>query len=348
MIDRILNLFNPQDLAVVPMSESQISLVEGYNEKAKTGVLEYKESLCLCKQQVFVELFKYDRHGLWNPVGICQNCGLIYNSLQLTAQEYSRFYSSDEYRKVYQGEAFLEAVKEKYKDSNHIFDDLNPIIKKRGLNTILEVGCGGGWNLIPFKNSGYSVTGIDYSEGLTELGRSSYGLNLRHGSIVSLGEVQDKYDVIISNHVLEHSTDFFNDMGLLKQHLNENGVIYIGVPNIDFCSFGQFQNAHVLYFTPRTFSHYMSEAGLNQIAFGPAEIIHMYGIFEIAQENSRKKVNLGSEYARMTKTVRLVKLRFLMALFLKMTGLKKYVNAVAIKHYLKLILKRLNIIKSPV
>ena len=192
--------------------------------------------------------------------------------------------------------------------------------------------------MIPFKKSGYSVTGVDYSAELTQLGKT-YGLNLRQGSIRSLSKVKDKYDVIILNHVIEHSTDFFNDMNLITQRLNENGIIYIGVPNIDNCHLGQFHNAHTLYFTPRTFLHYMGACGLKEKTFGSAYKIHMYGIFKIAQDNSNKKDDLGNEYARMIKKVRFEKLKFLVVLLLKMMG---------IKHYVALILKRLNILKPPV
>jgi len=195
----------------------------------------------------------------------------------------------------------------------------------------------GGWNLIPFKKSGYNVTGIDYSAGVTKLGKS-YGLNLRQGSIRSLSEVKDKYDVIILNHVIEHSTDFFNDMNLITQRMNKNSVIYIGVPNIDNCHLGQFQNAHTLYFTPRTFAHYMGECGLREITLGSAQKIHMYGIFKIALGNSNKRDNLSNEYARMLKRVRFEKLKFLVALPIKMMG---------IKYYVALILRRLNILKPP-
>ena len=302
------------------------------------GELTYELLPCLCNQQAFDELLTHDRYGLWNPVVICKKCGLLQNNPRLTTEEYSKFYSSDEYRLLYEGETFSGKSKERYKESNHIFNDLVPIMKKRGLNTILEIGCGGGWNLIPFKNSGYRVAGIDYSKELTKLGRS-YGLNIRQGSISSLSEVQDKYDVIILNHVIEHSTDFLNDMNLIKQRMNENSVLYIGVPNIDNWHLGQFQNAHVFYFTPRTFLHYMGECGLKEITFGSAQKIHMYGIFKIAQDNSNKKDGIGNEYAHMIKKVRFGKLKFLVAIPLKMMGIKDFVA---------LILKRLNILKSPV
>ena len=144
MLDLILNLFNPQHVLPQPLSDFQKGLVESYNEKVRNGTLVYEVLPCLCKQQVFDELLKRDRYSLLNPVVICKQCGLIQNNPRLTEEEYDRFYSSDEYRYLYEGETFLKKDAKRYVESNHIFDDLAPIMKERGLNTILEVGCGGG------------------------------------------------------------------------------------------------------------------------------------------------------------------------------------------------------------
>ena len=321
MFDFILNIFNPKHLLPQPLSDFQKSLVNNYNKKARNGTLAYEVLPCLCKQQVFKTLLKYGRLGEWSPVVICQKCGLIQCNPRLTEEEYGRFYSTDEYRELYGGKTFLKEQEKKFVENNHIFDDLTSVMKKRDLNTILEVGCGGGWNLIPFKKSGYSVTGLDYSEESIQQGKT-YGLNIRQGSIKSLSEVNDKYDVIILNHVIEHSTNFFNDMNLITQKLNKNGIIYIGVPNIDNCHLAQFHNAHTLYFTPRTFLHYMSLCGLKEIDFGSAQKIHMYGIFKIMQDRSNQKDGLDNEYARMIKKVRFEKLKFVKAVLLKILGIK--------------------------
>ena len=58
-------------------------------------------------------------------------------------------------------------------------------------------------------------------------------------------------------------------------------MVFIGVPDMDrYFDIRQLQNAHVLYFTPRTFKYYMDICGLTGITFG-AHSIHMYGIFEV-------------------------------------------------------------------
>ncbi|MEI6613505.1 MAG: methyltransferase domain-containing protein, partial [Chrysiogenales bacterium] len=83
---------------------------------------------------------------------------------------------------------------------------LAPIIKDKKHFEIMEFGCAAGWNLIPFFNEGYHVTGYDYSPSLVEFGRSR-GLNLFTGSFQ---EIIGEYDVIILSHVIEHFTNFFS------------------------------------------------------------------------------------------------------------------------------------------
>jgi len=75
-------------------------------------------------------------------------------------------------------------------------------------------------------------------------------------------------------------------MKSILQHLNANGILYAGVPNIDNFGKGQFQNAHIYYFSPRTFHYYMTMCDLEMIKCGSAENYHMYGIFKLTTKGS--------------------------------------------------------------
>jgi 2-polyprenyl-3-methyl-5-hydroxy-6-metoxy-1,4-benzoquinol methylase len=311
----------------VSLSENQRTLVDIYNLKVSNDRFEFEEIPCLCRHQEFKTIYDYDRYGLWNPVVICCKCGLIQNYPRLTEEEYQKFYTSDDYRYLYESSVSVKSFKERYTDNNHIFDELDPILKESGLTTILELGCGGGWNLIPFHRNGYDVSGIDYSPMLTELGSRTYGLNVKQGSIKSLSNASDKYDVIIINHVVEHFTDFYGLMGLITKRLNKGGVIYIGVPNMDNCAIGQLQNAHTYYFTPRTFLYFMEKCGLKKISFGSAQKIHMYGIFTISDNIELNQVyDTQVEYDHMIKKIGYSKFKYLVSLVLELIGIKQFVK----------------------
>ena len=275
--------------------------VKKYNEDVKSGKIKIIRKSCLCETDNSKILLKKDRYGLWHHVTICKKCGLIQSNPQLTDKEYSKFYSSDIYRKLYDSKDFKIESEKRYLPSNQIFKMLNPIMKKNGFNKVIEFGCGGGWNLLPFQKKNYDVIGYDYSEGLIQLGKTKYGLNLKQGSFNDL-KVGEKYDVLILNHVIEHFTDIENDLRQLKKIIKKNGIIYVGIPNIDLISRGQFQNAHTYYFTPRTFCYYMQKFGFEVINFGPDESIHMHGIFKLSKYNKTdKNLNLENEYNFMRK-----------------------------------------------
>ena len=272
-----------------------------FNRKIESGEIRLIKKKCLCSSDQFSKVVSFDRYGLWYPVVICKNCGLIQSNPQLLDEEYAAFYSSDLYRKLYEGDDYLVSAKDRYTDTNQIFDTLEPIMKERSFTSIIEFGCGGGWNLLPFQNSNYEVVGYDYSTDLIKLGKTEYDLDLRQGSLNELKGL-GKFDVLILNHVVEHFTDLENNMRELTRIVKPDGVIYIGIPNIEIINRGQFQNAHTFYFTQRTFCHYMQKFGLEVLNFGPDESIHMHGIFKVSEDrNGHSNINLENEFNVMSK-----------------------------------------------
>ncbi len=245
---------------------------------------------------------------MWHPVVICKDCGLIYASPRMTSESYKLFYSSDEYRRIYEGEVnYIERAQKKFNNgyNQHIFNEINPMIKDKKHTKVMEFGCAAGWNLSFFVNEGYHATGYDYSPSLVELGRSR-GLNLFVGSFQ---EIIGEYDVIILNHVVEHFVSFFQSMRDIIFHLKKGGIIYIAVPDMDNYSEGQFQNAHVYYFTKRTMTYYFSLLGLRAIKNGTAQMIHTYGIYKIDQFPEPSNIDLKKEYSVMMRKVMLGKLK---------------------------------------
>ena len=76
------------------------------------------------------------------------------------------FYESDNYRN------FTTSNKTKvysnyFRTSKHIYKILSRYIKPK--SKILEIGCGGGWNLIPFLRSGHTIYGTEYSKELKKM-----------------------------------------------------------------------------------------------------------------------------------------------------------------------------------
>lgn len=275
--------------------------VKEFNLKIKNGGIKTVSKACLCSSINLKNIVKKDRYGLWHPVAICKDCGLLQSYPQLTDDEYSKFYSSDLYRKIYDGDNYIETSSKRYIPSNQIFEMLDPVMKNNGFKKVIEFGCGGGWNLLPFVENNYEVIGYDYSTDLIKLGKEMHNLNLRQGSFEEI-KIEQKYDVLILNHVVEHFTNIEENMKQLAQLLQPNGIVYVGIPNIDIINRGQFQNAHTYYFTQRTFCHYMERFGFEVLEFGPDASIHMHGIFKLRNDvKSNKNIELDKEYSLMRK-----------------------------------------------
>ncbi len=228
------------------------------------------------------------------------------------------------YRILYEYEDYLEAADHKLNSDygKFIFEDLSPMLKERGNLNILEFGCGGGWNLIHFSKAGYNVVGCDYSPNLTRSGRT-YGLDLREGTIQ---DIEGEYDIIMINHVIEHFTDLLGSMKSIIKHLKPDGFLYIGVPNIDNYGLGQLQNAHIYYFSPRTFEYYMNRCGLRIIQYGVAQNFHMYGIFEVGTPSSDITI-LENEPKIIIKMIRKAQLKQAIGRVLDKMGIKELLKS---------------------
>ncbi len=286
------------------LTKFQSDFVRRYNQDLKEGKTKTEFTACLCGEDnsvKFDSIYKTDRYGLWFPSVICHCCGLIQANPRLTSSEYVSFYQEDKYRLLYGDKDYMNSYETKFIDphNRHIFQILDPLMKDRKFNSVLEFGCGGGWKLLPFHNAGYDATGYDFSPNLVSLGKK-YGLNLHEGSTEDIKG--GPYDVIVINHVVEHFTDFFTEMKNVLGNLKTEGLFYVGVPNIDNFAKDQFQNAHILYFTPRTFKYYMAGLGLRLIEFGDIDGGHMYGVFTLSEEKIEKD-SLIHEYKVMKKVI---------------------------------------------
>ena len=58
---------------------------------------------------------------------------------------------------------------------------------------ILDLGCGSGRDTLAFKNKGYQVDAIDYSEKLVRKATELTGIKVRHQSFYDLSDI-DRYD----------------------------------------------------------------------------------------------------------------------------------------------------------
>ena len=260
---------------------------EHFNQKIKSGEISLTQSPCLCGLETDVGLFEHERFGFIHKTVICKFCGLIRNNPRPSEDFYSEFYQNDDYRLLHEGKHFREKALRRFKNSTFIFDKIEQLRLLQDIDHVFEFGCGAGWNLSKFAIAEKNVVGLEANATLVELGQEK-GLDVQVGSFVDLDKIENPVDLLILNHVLEHFHDPVDKLKRLRAMVRADGYIYIGVPNLDNFHFGQFQIAHLYYFSSRVFLAYMETLNLELIDKGK-DAIHQYAIFRVPKDFENKK-----------------------------------------------------------
>ena len=98
------------------------------------------------------------------------------------------------------------------------------------INSVFELGCGDGCNLLPYHLIGKQVSGCDFNEDFLKPGQKK-GLNLIGGEIKNIPE--DKvFDLVLLIHTFGHVVDMDETIKLVSKHLTKEGLVFIEVPGI--------------------------------------------------------------------------------------------------------------------
>lgn len=226
-----------------------------------------KQNCYLCHDEKFKIVSMIDRYGFYYPTVICQRCGNIQQSHYYDDNTIIKFYSNY-YRKIYGNVVPSMLYKKQRVSGNKIY---NIVSKFKRPNNILEIGCGAGGILEIFRDAGSGVLGLDFDDEFLDIARARK-INVARGSTELLCE-NDKFDLIILSHVLEHivePAEFLKDLIIF---LNDGGLLYIEVPSVDRVAEGgygydllnYFQNAHTIHFTTKTLEMMCKSIGLRPL-----------------------------------------------------------------------------------
>jgi 2-polyprenyl-3-methyl-5-hydroxy-6-metoxy-1,4-benzoquinol methylase len=119
-------------------------------------------------------------------------------------------------------------------------------------NSLLDVGCGTGHFLKHCSDRGVNTMGIEVSD---DARQAAINNNLRvEKSLDSLSI--EKFSVITLWHVLEHIYNLETTLRQLKDRLEENGTIFIAVPNWQSMDANHYQEYWAAYDVPRHLWHF--------------------------------------------------------------------------------------------
>jgi SAM-dependent methyltransferase len=268
------NRFDNDNKSTLKLNNLQIKEIEIVKNKIDLGKYEFVDVDCpICnKGSVFQLISKKDRYGFYYPMKICESCGIVMANPRLRDEDYKDFYSKGHQKNIYVGSKRpnAEYFAKQYKRGRKIYSlTINKFPANKAIK-VLEVGCGAGGILNAFKEKGHVVKGIDLNSAYLEYGKSEFGLDL---SVTNLFDIKDeKFDLIIYSHVLEHITEIGEHLNFIKQLLTPNGIVYIEVPGIkeSYKTYGDFlrylQNAHVINFSFTSLSNLLNKYNYSLIS----------------------------------------------------------------------------------
>ena len=277
--------FKYDALPSMQMSSFQLEMKENIEKKICDGIYKFEKVNCLfCGQDKFELLSEKDRYGLYAPVQICPNCGLIQTNPRMTKDSYREFYNC-EYRNLYgeQGKSKQVFFDEQFMTGKFIYEvfgECGLFKKDAKASLVLEVGCSAGGALKFFKDKGYNIKGLDLGEEYLEYGKKNYALELQYGELAS-AKFEKAPDIIIYHHVFEHLLDPMDELKKIRETLADDGAIYIEVPGVmrtyESRSGGDFmkslQNAHICYFTMNSLVNMISKAGFKPLFVSECAIV---------------------------------------------------------------------------
>ena len=287
MLDFIINhqrfkkQFNPNKLTEYLPDENRLKQFPQYsknyynffNSYAKEKYKLIKNN-CLCGEENDIILSLIDRHCVNFITVVCKNCGLIrakdYFRNEDVEDFYINFYRTNAYCENYKDVHPNDMFDSQKRESKFRYDLLNEYkIKPLNKLKIIDLGGGAGGVLDHFSNDNEKYL-FDFFDPYLNFAKTKGIKSIKGG----LDKVDFKADIIILSHVIEHWSDFKNEIQKLIniQKINET-LNYIEFPGVDSIKKGRREGdvlgdlhiPHVYYFTSYVFENIMNRYGFDKI-----------------------------------------------------------------------------------
>ena len=266
-------LINPNTQLVRSLNPLQLNAINNFNVDSSLKY-EHLHNCPLCKSPHRDQIASKDQFGIYVATVLCSNCGLLYSADQLSEESTERFYDQY-YRRIYEGVKQASLEHPYYKKLYAGWVQRVPSFINSS-HLVVEIGCGGGWNLLPYHTRGIRHFGFDYDSDMVQYGNKNYGLNLHVGGLNEALATVSSADYLILSQVLEHLKDPVTFLTSLRSIFADKGLICITVPSIDYMKYlgGNsthfdielcLQNAHNFTFSEYTLNRLLLSSGYQPI-----------------------------------------------------------------------------------
>jgi 2-polyprenyl-3-methyl-5-hydroxy-6-metoxy-1,4-benzoquinol methylase len=166
----------------------------------------------------------------------CGGCLLLFRWPMETEEEFRLFYQA-EYREgaiteVPSAEMLAEMSGKGFAGTS--LDLSSKVELLRGLQPrgrVLDYGCSWGYGVFQLGGAGYDATGFEISRARAEYARQWLGGNILDDSAALDGTPAGRFDVVFSNHVVEHVRELRRALDLFSRLLRPQGLLFTVLPN---------------------------------------------------------------------------------------------------------------------
>ena len=184
----------------------------------------------------------------------CNKCGLLFTNPRPEPANLSKYYQSTDYVSHANKGTNLVNILYKLARLYTVRNKYNIISKYQKKGKILDYGCGTGHLLSYFNDKGWNTTGIEPDEHARKSAKEDNQLTV-YEDLKKLPK-DEKYDVIMLWHVMEHIADLKKTARKLVRLLEDHGTMIIAVPNHESYDAAYYKENWAGYDIPRHLYHF--------------------------------------------------------------------------------------------
>ena len=133
---------------------------------------------------------------------------------------------------------------------------------------LLDVGSAKGYLVAAAKQKEWDAFGIEYSKHYADYGNNVLGVKILQGEIFeTLKNLNEKFDIIIVWHTLEHVLQPRTLLLKLAEKLSTNGIIAIQVPDYEKLGESIVGVHHISYFTQDSLLNLVNNSNLKTLSY---------------------------------------------------------------------------------
>ena len=199
---------------------------------------------------------------------VCRQCGLVYVSPRMDAEETAAFYAHQFRVDEAAEEAGRDAAVPEIRGARSRKNQVDYILRhwpRGGGGRVLDIGSFEGYFLHLLQREGWSARGVEPSLKASRAARARFGIETFAGMYEDAPFEDSSFDLIAVRHVLEHVRRPTETLLRINRHLADGGRLFLEVPNVytpiggKFDDFFTFQ--HLFNYSPVTIRMYLEKCG---------------------------------------------------------------------------------------